>query len=169
MRVRRSIVCLAILAVAVFARPAAADDMVPFGGTWTGSTVSAIPDPGGEPAFLVVSEGFGNATQLGRFFMSSPHLSYLADLRIIGEQNFTAANGDTLFATIEGQLAGFGAPPQPIVTGTLTGTITGGTGRFEGAAGTYDFHIIATWNGNGYDSIAAIEGEISSVGSTKAQ
>jgi hypothetical protein len=156
---------LALITIALSAPVASAGETVPFRGDWSGSTVSAIPDPGGQPAFLVVSEGFGNATELGHFFMSSPHLSFF-DFSVIGEQHFTAANGDMLFATFAGQFQG---DPTVALEATLTATITGGTGRFAGASGTYDFHIIATpaASGFGFDSVATIDGEISSVGSTK--
>jgi hypothetical protein len=163
MRVHSSVLAIGLAGSFALASIASADETVPFRGTWSGTTVSAMPDPGGQPAFLVVSEGYGEATRLGRFFMSSPHLSFF-DLSVAGEQIFTAANGDMLFATFAGQFAG---DPAVALEATLTATITGGTGRFAGATGTYDFHIIATFNGAGYDSVATIDGEISSVGSAK--
>lgn len=158
-------VSAAVLTAACIAAPVAAGDRVSFRGVWSGQTVSAMPDPSGAPAFLVVSQGYGRATHLGRFFMSSPHLSF-ADFSVVGDQIFTAANGDMLFATISGQFVG---NPAERLEATLAGTITGGTGRFVGATGSYDFHIVATpaASGFGFDSVATFDGLVSSVGSNK--
>jgi CBS domain-containing protein len=150
-----------VAASVISAAPVAAGEMVPFRGTWTGQTDSATfiaPD-----IVLVVASGGGEGTHLGRFTMVSPHYTYLATFAIEGTQVFTAANGDTITATISGTLA-----PQPDGTleGTLAGVITGGTGRFAGATGAYDFHIVATPIPTGFASVATIDGTISSVGST---
>jgi hypothetical protein len=51
-----------------------------------------------------------------------------------GAATFTAANGDTLTASITGQ----STPTSPGVLSILeVYTITGGTGRFAGATGTF--------------------------------
>ena len=143
----------------VFAVPAFADDTVPFKGTWSGSTISATPIS--ETVVLVVSSGSGNATQLGRFVMTSPHLTYLDTLAVEGTQVFVAPNGDTINATISGQFV----PTSEGLEATLAGVITGGTGRFAGATGSYDFHIVARPAAFGFDSTATIDGTITTVGS----
>lgn len=136
-----------------------AGELVPFRGTWEGSTVSAtFPAPG---VVFVVSDGEGEATRLGRYFMTSPHFTYLATGTVEGEQNFTAANGDVLNATFSGQLL---PRADGCLEGTLPSTITGGTGRFADATGSYDFHIVACPGPTGYDSVAVFEGAISSNG-----
>jgi hypothetical protein len=151
-----------IAASVISSTPIAAAQTVPFRGTWTGQTDSAEFIP--PDVVFVVASGDGEATHLGRFSMVSPHYTYLSTFGIEGTQIFTAANGDTITATISGTLA-----PQANGTleGTLTGAITGGTGRFAGATGTYDFHIVATpfVGGGGFFSVATIDGTISSVGS----
>ena len=159
MTVRRSI-CLSVLVFALAARPAMADDLVPFKGHWRGSTVSATPV--GDNVVLVVSAGSGNATRLGKFTMVSPHLTFLDTFAVEGTQIFTAANGDILNATITGQ---FVPNADGNLEATLAGVITGGTGRFAGATGSYDFHIIARPAAFGFDSTATIDGSISTVGS----
>lgn len=136
-----------------------AGELVPFRAAWEGSTVSAAPVS--PTVVFVVSSGAGEATHLGRFEMTSPHLTYLDTLAVEGEHNFTAANGDTLDASFSGHLApGAGG----CLEGTLPSTITGGTGRFAGATGTYDFHIVACPAAFGFDSTATIEGWVSRVG-----
>jgi hypothetical protein len=153
-----------ILAALVFISTgyAAAKDQVPFRGTWEGSTVSATPID--ENVVLVVSSGSGHASHLGRFDMTSPHLTFLDTGAVEGTQIFTAANGDTLTATITGQ---FVPNEEGNLEATLAGTITGGTGRFQNASGSYDFHIIARPAEFGFDSSATFSGTISTVGSNK--
>lgn len=144
------------LAIALIASSLFAGDLVPFRGTWEGSTVSAVAlSP---TVVFVVSSGSGEATHLGRFEMTTPHYSYLDTFAIEGEQNFTAANGDTLDASYAGQLQ---LNAEGCVVGTLPASITGGTGRFAGATGSYFFHLVACPAEFGFDSTAAIDGWIS--------
>jgi hypothetical protein len=159
----RRLVCLCVLVFGMSIPYASAAEFVPFSGYWVGTTVSATPLA--PNVVLVVSSGTGNATQLGRFEMTSPHLTYLDTFAVDGEQIFTAANGDTLVADFTGQ---FIPQADGSLEGTLECVITGGTGRFAGAIGSYDFHIVAVPNGTtGFDSAATFDGELSSVGSRR--
>lgn len=131
---------------------------VPFKGAWNGVTVSA--DLTNFPVVAVVSDGTGQLTHLGRYFMTSPHTSHVFTGETIGDQIFTAANGDMLTAFCEG----FPQPqPNGHVVGTLDCEITGGTGRFEGASGSYVFFLDAALlaDGSGFATEATIDGEIS--------
>jgi hypothetical protein len=123
---------LAVLAVLGLARPVAAGDEVPFKGRLRGVVTVTPLDP---PFVFVLVEATGNATQLGRFTLAIPHVVNRANATGIGFYQFTAANGDTLSAHFTGQ-----ATPSPI-PGVLyiveTATITGGTGRFAGATGSF--------------------------------
>ena len=160
MSLRRSI-CSCVVLIALSASHLAADQLVPFRGYWVGSTVSATPLS--DNVVLVVSSGTGNASELGRFEMTSPHLTYLDTLAVEGEQIFTAANGDSLIAQFSGQFVPVGGSLEAI----LECVISSGTGRFAGATGTYDFHIVAVPGPTGFDSTATIDGVISSVGSSR--
>jgi hypothetical protein len=93
--------------------------------------------------------------------MTSPHLTYLDTFEVEGTQEFTAANGDTLEATISGQLL---PNADGNLEATLDGIIVGGTGRFSGATGEYAFHIIARPAVFGFDSTATFSGLISTPG-----
>lgn len=157
----RRLISFTALAAVLCASPLRAAEQVPFTGTWSGSTVSATPV--GENVVLVVSSGSGQTTQLGNMVMTSPHLTYLDTFVVEGTQVFTAANGDILNATISGQ---FVPNAEGNLEATLIGLITGGTGRFEGASGSYDFHIIARPAAFGFDSTATFNGTISTVGSS---
>lgn len=143
----------------VFAAPLAGAGNVPFKGSWSGVTVSA--DPAGFPVVAIVAEGTGELTHLGRYFMTSPHTTNVFTGETIGDQIFTAANGDTLTAFC----AGFPVfQPDGDVVGSLDCEITGGAGRFEGASGDYVFFLHATPRtdgGPGYATEAQITGEIS--------
>ncbi len=144
-----------LLLVVLLGGAVRADDCVPFRGTWQGQTVSATPVA--ENVVLVVASGSGEATHLGHFQMTSPHLTYLDTFAVEGTQVFTAANGDTITATITGQ---FVPNAQGSLEGTLTGIITGGTGRFEGATGSYAFHIVAVPSAFGFISTATFVGTL---------
>jgi hypothetical protein len=87
------------------------------------------------PPFLSVSiEGTGNATHLGRFTVENTHVVDTTDRTATGTYKFTAANGDTLTADFTGQAD----PATPGVLSIVeTASITGGTGRFAGATGSF--------------------------------
>jgi hypothetical protein len=131
-------------------------ELVPFHGNWTGHTISA--EPVSPVIVAVVSAGSGTATHLGSFQMITPHLSFLETLEIQGTQIFTAANGDVLYGTTPGHLA---PNPDGSLEGTLHCTILGGTGRFQGATGSYAFHLIARPAAFGFDTTADFSGVIS--------
>lgn len=157
MRVARLVLSLLVLAP-VLTAPLNGANSVPFKGSWSGVTVSA--DPTNFPVVAVVAEGSGQLTHLGRYFMTSPHTSNVFTGETIGDQIFTAANGDTLTAFCEGFPV---FQPDGRVVGSLDCEITGGAGRFEGATGAYVFFLNASPlpDGTGFATEAEINGEIS--------
>src|SRR5262249_22214826 len=124
------------MAPVVFASTRAAQE-VPFKGTLEG-TFTFVPDP---PPSTFASVDFGHATghatHLGQFTLKGPHRVNLATtpLTATGTFEFTAANGDTLTASF----TGVGTPTAtPGITSIVeTASITGGTGRFGGASGSF--------------------------------
>jgi hypothetical protein len=152
---------LVLIALLGLARAAAAGEQVPFKGSLEGEvTVTPITPP------LIVAvdiSGTGHASHLGQFTVSIPHVVNRGNRTAVGSYVFTAANGDTLTA----DFVGVSAPTD--VPGVLyieeTATITGGTGRFAGATGSFTVERL-------YDTIAgtttgSIEGTISSPGAAK--
>ena len=135
--------------------PATAGEPVPFKGTFAGQTHSAVPtdDP---DVLLVTTGGGGHATHLGKDRLVAPHLANLATGGVTGTHYFTAANGDRLTADFTGQ---FVPTPDGLLVGHLSCSITGGTGRFEGATGTYAFVVV--FDPATFQSVARIEGTIS--------
>ena len=104
---------------------------VPFKGRLEGT---AIITPGTPPFLSVSIVGTGNATHLGRFTVDIPHVVNTTNRTSTGTYEFTAANGDTLTAGFTGQ-ATLTAPG--VLSIVETATITGGTGRFGDATGSF--------------------------------
>ena len=78
--------------------------------------------------------GDGEATHLGRFTSEEVEVGTFPSPVATGTWVFTAANGDRLFATTES----IGTPVGPNIDDVKTvATITGGTGRFADAKGTF--------------------------------
>ena len=110
----------------------------PFKGTFNGVET-------GETAFPIRSvtrEGAGTATYLGKY---TSHLTAQINVttgHATGVATFTAANGDTLTTTVDGQ--GTPTPTPGVLSVVEVYTITGGTGRFADATGTFTLEIIVT-------------------------
>ncbi len=123
---------LAVVIVAGLAGPVAAGEQVPFKGRLDGDVTR------GQlvfPFVPVLVEGTGTATQLGKFTFTFPHIVDVRDRTAIGTYTITAANGDTLTADVTGQATPI--PGTAIVAIEETATITGGTGRFANATGSF--------------------------------
>jgi hypothetical protein len=122
----------AVLLTAAIASPVLAQAQVPFRGTVEGVDSGS---GGAFPVFLRSLSGTGHASHLGQFTMTAEwQVNVLTDpAEGVGSFTLTAANGDTLFGTSTG--------PGIVVDGIAyiqeTHTITGGTGRFAGATGTF--------------------------------
>jgi hypothetical protein len=78
--------------------------------------------------------GTGTATHLGRYTEHVVMQINVLTMTSTGTATFTAANGDTLFASVVGQATRTGPTVLSIVE---VYTITGGTGRFADATGTF--------------------------------
>jgi hypothetical protein len=90
--------------------------------------------------------GEGNATHLGRFTSEEHTVGTFPNPVATGTWAFRAANGDRLFATTEST----GTPVAPGIDDVKTvATITGGTGRFADAAGTFTavIDLSRAWTG----------------------
>src|SRR5919109_2298120 len=87
------------------------------------------------PTLSVTRDGTGTATYLGKF---TEHITLQVDIptsHATGIATFTAANGDTLTATVDGQATPTTTPG--VVSIVERYTITGGTGRFADATGSF--------------------------------
>ncbi len=137
--------------------PVNAGNQVPFKGSLEGLvTITPLEAPF---AFVLI-EGTGNATQLGHFTVEIAHIVNFATATAVGTFEFTAANGDALTAVFTGQ-AGPSENPD-IVSIVETASITGGTGRFAGATGS--FTVERLFDPVGLTTTGSFEGTISSPG-----
>ena len=82
---------------------------------------------------LVRLLGTGTATHLGRYTLAADFTLTPATSTAAGQLTLTAANGDILTATF----AGRSVTTAGMVAIVETATITGGTGRFAGATGSF--------------------------------
>ena len=125
-------VAVAVSLVSVAASPAAA---TPFKGTVDAVESGTVVFP---KRFLE-RNGTGNATQLGRY---TEHITMVIDiptLSSMGTATFTAANGDTLTATVAGQATRTSPTTLSIVE---VYTVTGGTGRFADGTGEFTLNSV---------------------------
>jgi hypothetical protein len=113
------------------AGPVSAAEQLPFRGTLAGT---ASITPLAPPIVAVEIHATGNATYLGRFTLEAPHVVNQATLTAVGTYLITAANGDTITANLAGTATMI--DPPNVIAVTETATVTGGTGRFEGATGS---------------------------------
>ena len=114
---------------------AAAEKAVPFKGSV--QTLETLDFTGFPTAVTSSAIGTGNATHLGQFTVT---WKVVIDFTLpggaaIGSGVYTAANGDSLFV----DLVGHGVPTEnpDVISIVDVQTITGGTGRFAGATGSF--------------------------------
>ena len=87
------------------------------------------------PTMLVDTTAGGVATHLGRYTVTWEFTVDLTTGAGSGSAHYVAANGDSLYTTVVGQGDPSGIPGVNQVVETHT--ITGGTGRFAGASGSF--------------------------------
>jgi hypothetical protein len=150
-------IALSVVAIPGLAGPVAADDQVPFKGSLQGDVTVTPLAP---PFVAAYVEATGNATHLGEFDLDIPHIVNRANMTATGTYTFTAANGDQVFAEFDGYSTLTDIPN--VLAIVESATITGGTGRFAGATGSFTAYRL-------FDRVAGttigyFEGTISSPG-----
>lgn len=126
-----AVLLLLVMAGSALASPKLAGGLVPFKGTMEAQEQGRAEFP----TLYVDAHGSGNATQLGAYT-----LSYQVEVNIPtgaakASLKTVAANGDTIFAEGPGQ--GFPSAEPDINRIVENYTVTGGTGRFAGASGSF--------------------------------
>ena len=121
----------AVLLTLAIADPAAAKKLVPFHGSLQGTEVDVVQPP----TLLVDGSGTGIANHLGLFTVTWDLTVNLSDSSATGTFHFIAANGDSIFTEIVGQAEPTETPGVNHIV--EINTITGGTGRFAGATGSF--------------------------------
>ena len=124
----------AMLLTAALAVPAAAQKRVPFKGSLQGHEIDT-PQGGPPPTTLSVDGSVtGIASHVGQFSFSYQLTVTLANGTATGSGHLIAANGDSVYTTITGSSD---VTTPGLVRIMEIDTITGGTGRFAGAQGSF--------------------------------
>lgn len=128
--------CLAVAFISA-TTSAVAGPQVPFKGTVTGQIPADFgpPVPGNPCVFSFFVSNAGHATHLGHFTGTSNFRPNVCDNSYTGTFHWIAANGDSVSGPFFGQLTPTGTPG--LFDNNETAIITGGTGRFVGASGTF--------------------------------
>jgi len=122
------------LGLAVLANQSQAGENKPFFGAFHGYA-EAPTDTSDPEVKQIVVPLTGVATELGRFDELLVHYLNVNTLAFTGYTEWTAANGDKLYTTFAGQA--YPTADFPWLTFDVTHIITGGTGRFAQATGTF--------------------------------
>ena len=138
----------------------AAEKLVPFSGTLQAAEAATFPSPG---TLVADGSGGGIATHLGRFTLTWKFTVNLADGTGSGPVRFIAANGDEIFYTAKGASEPTSTPGVFRIVEVQT--ITGGTGRFANAKGSFIVERLTDLN-TGFTS-GSFSGTITSPGSAK--
>jgi hypothetical protein len=146
----------AVLVAGVVAAPAAAKEQVPFMGamqghdTDTGFTNTTV---------TVLTMGTGIGTLVGQFSFTQTVTVEFATGHDTGSAQWFAANGDSISTTITG--SGVAIEPGLFKIEEVH-TITGGTGRFAGAQGSFTVKRLAS--GVTFLTSGSFDGTITSPG-----
>lgn len=149
----------AVLLTLALADPAAAKELVPFHGSVQGVEIDVVQFP----TLFVDGSGTGIASHLGRFTVTWDVTVNLLDSSATGSFHFTAANGDSIFTEIVGQAEPTETPGVAHIV--EINTITGGTGRFAGATGSFTLERLLDQT-TGFTS-GSFNGTITSPGAAK--
>jgi len=161
----------AMILTAALAIPAAAQKQVPFKGALQGNdTVSPGPSP---TTALLRTTATGTGTHLGQFSLIREITGNLVNFSDTGSAQWIAANRDSIYTTIVGQ-AELSDLPGGFLKVTETHTITGGTGRFTGAQGSFTVELFHKLEPSGvvggvetHDIFGSFHGTITSPGAAK--
>ncbi len=152
-----------IVLTAALATPAAAQQQVPFKGSLHGVEIDTPLD--GPPPTTISGSGTGTgiATHIGQFTYRYQLTANLTNRTGTGTGQFIAANGDSISMTSAGSFEMTSTPGVGLVTEVYT--ITGGTGRFAGAQGSFIVERLIT-EATG-DTSGSFHGTITSPGSAR--
>lgn len=143
----------AMILTAALAIPAAAQQQVPFKGTFQGNDTVTEP--------TLVTNATGRGTHLGQFSFTQDLTLNFTNFTDTGSAQWTAANGDIIYTTVVGSAI----PGDVVFTITEIHTITGGTGRFSGAQGSFTVHrthVVALSDDGTHVTFGTFEGTITS-------
>src|SRR5262249_6753516 len=135
---------------------------VPFKGTLQGHESDSQFSKGPPPTIVVTTSGTGIGTHLGEFSFAQEVTVNLAAVTDTGSAHWVAANGDSIDVTIVGSGEPMATPDGVVFSITEICTITGGTGRFAGAQGSFTVERVA--NPKTLFAFGSLHGTITSPG-----
>jgi hypothetical protein len=154
---------LTALTLLPLAYPAMAEQQVPLKGAEVGVLSSVSFD---FPFATILCTAKGEATQLGHYTVTGILVVNVLSSTATGTFTMTAANGDMLFTT----MTGYTLQPPSLKETVDNHTVTGGTGRFAGATGSWvlDSHFAFVFGDVSSDPyVAELEGTVSTPGANK--
>lgn len=128
-----------VTAGSLIAALATAQSQVPFKGTMQGQDTDTCFS---FPTVCVTTSGTGIATLVGQFSFTLQNTVNLVAQTSAGFATWIAANGDSITATVVGSAEPSATPGFISITEIYT--ITGGTGRFAGAQGSFTSERLAS-------------------------
>ena len=147
----------ALILTAALATPAAAQQQVPFKGTFQGK--DAVHPP------TITTSGTGVGTHMGEFSLTQE--TNLSTLN--GSAHWVAANGDSIETAFISS-PDFSTQTLGYITVTETHTITGGTGGFAGAQGSFILertHLVALSADGTHVTFGSFHGSITAPGAAR--
>jgi hypothetical protein len=158
----------AMILTAALALPAAAQKQVPFKGVFQGQDAHPILPP--DATTVVISTtATGTGTHLGQFSLVRQVTGNLVNFTATGSARWIAANGDSIYTTIFGHAEL--DLPGGFLKVTEIHTVTGGTGRFTGAQGSFTVELFHKLEPSGvaggvqtHDIFGSFSGTITSPG-----
>jgi len=138
-----------------------AGERVPFSGSLHAKETTVSVDPG--ISFVTDGSGGGVATHLGKFDVAWEFIVELAGGTGSGPVRYTAANGDEIHATSFGTSEPTATPGVFHITEVQV--VTGGTGRFAGARGSFCVDRLVDLNTG--ETSGSFHGTISSPGAAR--
>ena len=135
----------ATILTAALAVPVAAQTSCPefapgcFKGTFQGQDAHDTLAPGAT-SVVISTTATGVGTRLGRVSLDREVTGNLLNFTAAGSAQWVAANGDLIYTSVFGQ-AELSDLPGGFLKVTETHTITGGTGRFTGALGSFTVEL----------------------------
>ena len=153
----------AVILTAALAVPAAAQNRVPFKGTLQGyDSHAGSASPTTE---VLATSAAGVATLLGQFSLTDEVTVDLTTFTATGSAHWTAANGDVIDTTLVASAQLSDIPG--LLEVTEIHTITGGTGRFGGAQGSFTvnrIHNMAPRDDGTFSTYGSFKGTITAPG-----
>jgi hypothetical protein len=158
-----------VFAVLTIAMQAVEATRVPFKGAFQGQDAHDTLPPGATTV-AILTTATGTGTHLGRFSLIREVTGSLVNFSDTGSAQWIAANGDIVDTTVVGQ-AELSDLPGGFLKVTEIHTITGGTGRFTAAQGSFTVELFHKLEPSGvaggvetHDIFGSFHGTITSLG-----